>query len=455
MAVHICRSSASATARSVREAPQRLAERVRELEVAEAAARKAQAKEEKQRQREFAEAKKRVTKEVQAAARLLQKEERGVNRIATRVEQAEKQAEQAKAKASRQQTKIEESMDRLRAKRADLETTLHSMMSNVGEARGRLAHATIAAKMLEEGLIPPVGGLVSGLATSPGAQSTEADSSERLLDENRRLRAELSAMSAAASSWLAGRSVSRASIRGATRDELAPQVSLHGDIRAEPRSPGSGVPPIAGFDAMREANQSGIRSSASLPSTQCSLSPQSLSVPFTASFRPSQCPGAAVQGVKVMLRQTSRPFSPPAVRAVSPCRLVAPAVRPQGFAGCCSLPSLKFGNDQLGATNMWLPSSAPAVSAATPAPAPAAKPAPPPPAMSAPVAPPPPLEAAKPFSAGSCVAGGWDAQPARPLLLNICRMTSPGIKGTTAAGCSGLMAASWSMQPIYGPLEAV
>lgn len=138
--------------------PEKLAERVKELEAAEREAKKSQAKHQKQRQRELADAKKKVTKEVQAASRLVQKGEREATRLATKAEQAEKQSEQAKAKAARQHATVEESAGRIRAKRQGFESTLQEKVSVIGEARGRLAHAAFAAKVLESGVMVPLDG---------------------------------------------------------------------------------------------------------------------------------------------------------------------------------------------------------------------------------------------------------------------------------------------------------
>jgi len=164
--------------------PQQLAERVKELEAADKEAKKLQAKETKQRQRELADAKKKLAKELQAANRLVQKGEREAKSLTTKTDQVDKQEEQTKAKAARQQALIDEKVGKMQQKRHGIEATLHEKMSIIGEARGRLAHAAFAAKMLEAGIIVPLDGTadfnpapppVRRRRRAPGAEGGDAE----------------------------------------------------------------------------------------------------------------------------------------------------------------------------------------------------------------------------------------------------------------------------------------
>eukprot|EP00928_Gymnodinium_smaydae_P070422 TRINITY_DN54260_c0_g1_i1.p1 TRINITY_DN54260_c0_g1~~TRINITY_DN54260_c0_g1_i1.p1 ORF type:complete len:614 (-),score=72.61 TRINITY_DN54260_c0_g1_i1:333-2114(-) len=136
--------------------PQQLAQRVRELESVERESKRVQAKSERDKKKELADAKKRIQKEIQAATRVVQRGEKEASKIASMVRNVEQQAEQIKQSQTRQHAAFEKSVAKMKEKRGMLEADLLQKTSVIGEARGRLAHVTFAAKMLESGVIVPV-----------------------------------------------------------------------------------------------------------------------------------------------------------------------------------------------------------------------------------------------------------------------------------------------------------
>lgn len=173
--------------------PEVMQARVKELEEARKEALKAKAKDERQRKKELADAKKKLSKEMQSATQQLRKGEMEANKLNAMIHRVEDQAEQAKVRFDRQKNLVDANVGKLQAKRSAMEDKLQSQAEKVGEARGRLAHVQLAAKLLEAGVILP-SQLDAELANSahaaaqPPEAMSDADRLRRLEEENRRLR---------------------------------------------------------------------------------------------------------------------------------------------------------------------------------------------------------------------------------------------------------------------------
>eukprot|EP00913_Durusdinium_trenchii_P007989 g7495.t1 len=112
------------------------------------------------RLQELREAKKKLSRELQAAQRSLTKSEQEVNKLTGQLARTEQQAQQATVKKNREGEKHEEGIGRIRQKHGKAGTVggvLREKMANVGQARGRLAHVQFALSMLEKGVIIQVG----------------------------------------------------------------------------------------------------------------------------------------------------------------------------------------------------------------------------------------------------------------------------------------------------------
>mmetsp|Transcript_123598 Transcript_123598/g.395366 ORF Transcript_123598/g.395366 Transcript_123598/m.395366 type:complete len:518 (+) Transcript_123598:80-1633(+) len=152
-----------------------LQKRVKDLEGAIKQDQRAKVQDDKKRQKELADAKKRINKELQMAAKFVKKGEQDVSKMSNVISRIEDQAEQVKTRKTRQSDVMEEKIGSMRAKRNSTEGTLQEKVALLGEARGKLAHIQFAAKMLEHGVIIPTDGM---LDSPDGASIAEAHSHE-------------------------------------------------------------------------------------------------------------------------------------------------------------------------------------------------------------------------------------------------------------------------------------
>lgn len=110
-------------------------------------------KEVKKTQKDLADAKKRLSKELTQANLRLRRGEQEVTKLSAAVGKAQEQEERTRKKTAKEVEKGEDTARKLRAKRDNFEDTLHNKVAVVGEARGKLAHLQFAAKMLEQGVV--------------------------------------------------------------------------------------------------------------------------------------------------------------------------------------------------------------------------------------------------------------------------------------------------------------
>jgi len=127
-----------------------LTSRVKELEDNTKAMERCHKLAERKRTQELREAKKKLSKEVQAAQRNLTRSEHEASKLAGQLTRTEQQAQQAAARKARETDRLEDGVGRIRQKHGKVGGALRDKMAAVGQARGRLAHAQLAMTMLEE-----------------------------------------------------------------------------------------------------------------------------------------------------------------------------------------------------------------------------------------------------------------------------------------------------------------
>eukprot|EP00929_Paragymnodinium_shiwhaense_P032513 TRINITY_DN18009_c0_g1_i1.p1 TRINITY_DN18009_c0_g1~~TRINITY_DN18009_c0_g1_i1.p1 ORF type:complete len:790 (-),score=183.13 TRINITY_DN18009_c0_g1_i1:74-2443(-) len=146
--------------------PSQLMDRVKELEKSSVQEAKERKKEEEQRRKDMMAAKKRITKEIQSATKQVKKSEMDITKLNRALQQCQQQNNQAHSKKSKQIEAYEALVAKINSKHHDTERLLQERMAVVGEARGRLAHAELAQKMLQLGVAVPTEG--GGVAVANG-----------------------------------------------------------------------------------------------------------------------------------------------------------------------------------------------------------------------------------------------------------------------------------------------
>jgi len=153
--------------KSQSQSPEELAGKVRDLEKHRQEDEKERRRQELQRRKELVMAKRSVAREIQEATRLLRKNETEVNRVTRTLNRIEQQEDQVMVRKTRQAKMLEDETLKVRSKHHELESSLQQKMASVGEARGRLAHAELAAKLLEMGVV--LAKVVDGPPAATGA----------------------------------------------------------------------------------------------------------------------------------------------------------------------------------------------------------------------------------------------------------------------------------------------
>lgn len=133
--------------------PELLMDKVRQLELYKLEEEKEKKRIEGQRKKELLVAKKQLTKEIQTASKLVKKSEQAASKVAQTLSMVEHKVEQEAARRLQQLQQMEQEAAKVMSKRAELTGMLTDRMAEVGEAKGRLAHAEMAAKMLEMGVV--------------------------------------------------------------------------------------------------------------------------------------------------------------------------------------------------------------------------------------------------------------------------------------------------------------
>lgn len=157
--------------KSQHQSPEELAGKVRDLEKHRQEDEKERRRQELQRRKELVMAKRSVAKEIQEATRLLRKNEIEVNKVTRTLNRIEQQEDQVNVRKTRQVKMCEEENQKVRSKHHELESSLQQKMASIGEARGRLAHAELAAKLLDMGVV-----LAKVVDGPPSAAGASADS---------------------------------------------------------------------------------------------------------------------------------------------------------------------------------------------------------------------------------------------------------------------------------------
>jgi len=158
--------------KSHHQSPEELAGKVRDLEKHRQEDEKERRRQELQRKKELVMAKRNVQKEIQEATRLLRKNQMEVNKVTQTLNRIEQQEDQVMVRKTRQAKMFDDETHKVRSKHHELETSLQQKMVSVGEARGRLAHAELAAKLLEMGVV-----LAKVVDGPPAAAGASADNS--------------------------------------------------------------------------------------------------------------------------------------------------------------------------------------------------------------------------------------------------------------------------------------
>eukprot|EP00930_Biecheleria_cincta_P097967 TRINITY_DN89649_c0_g1_i1.p1 TRINITY_DN89649_c0_g1~~TRINITY_DN89649_c0_g1_i1.p1 ORF type:complete len:447 (-),score=112.05 TRINITY_DN89649_c0_g1_i1:293-1633(-) len=131
---------------------QQLTSRVKELEESNKAMERSQKAVDRKRLQDVKEAKKKLTRELQVAQRNLTRNEHEASKLAGKLTRAEHEVQQAVARQSREAERREQGIGRIRQKHGKIGSALRDKMTTVGQARGRLAHAQMAMKMLQKGV---------------------------------------------------------------------------------------------------------------------------------------------------------------------------------------------------------------------------------------------------------------------------------------------------------------
>lgn len=252
--------------------PEELESKVRDLERHRQEEEKERRRQELQRRKELVMAKRSVAREIQEATRLLRKNEMEVSKVTRTLNQIEQKEDQVMVRKTRQVKMAEDETQKVRSKHHELESSLQQKMAIVGEARGRLAHAELAAKLLDMGVVlakvvdgPPAAGASADIMAMEGPTVSKAldleehvglsplrqDSGElrnensRLLRENEELRERLQLLEDALVSETSQRSMSLPPERTAYSSEhhhqhqQQPVASMSNSLRAVPTGSGS------------------------------------------------------------------------------------------------------------------------------------------------------------------------------------------------------------------------
>jgi hypothetical protein len=283
--------------------PEELSENVIELERSWRQEAQARAEDEKRHRKELMDAKKAIIKEVRQASGQVRKKEKEVSRMESRISLVDRQKDTFGQNKGRTSERFDQRMARCQEQRMDFESNLAVRSTELGEARGRLAHARFAEQMLEKGVIVPLylgdGSEEGSRQSRPGGgrgrltdTSSVLDSrlemeNARLLSENQELmlrleQAELYAREVEAqldARSIPIRDVPTSSVRVATagRNGVRRDVSdgLRRDLNAQqaPGTPSGNAP---------------YQIATSVPSTPLSSSPyRMMSVPSGSMLKPS------------------------------------------------------------------------------------------------------------------------------------------------------------------------
>lgn len=154
----------------------------------------AQNAERSQRMREEELARQQAAMGLREAERRLRVAELEVRKLQFLLQRAERQLEQASAKKARQAEVLEEETCRARVRQEELKHSLEARLAEVGEARGCVLRAELAARSLGAGtpLLAAVGAVMTPLEAPPEAAAAETQLElARLAGENRELRERL------------------------------------------------------------------------------------------------------------------------------------------------------------------------------------------------------------------------------------------------------------------------
>jgi len=138
------------TSKAPKATEQELTSRVKELEDSTKTMERSQKLAERKRTQELREAKKKISRELQAAQRSLTRSEHEASKLAGQLTRTEHQAQQATARKVRETDRLEDGVIRIRQKNKKVGSALRDKMAAVGQARGRLAHVQMAMSLLEE-----------------------------------------------------------------------------------------------------------------------------------------------------------------------------------------------------------------------------------------------------------------------------------------------------------------
>jgi len=137
--------------------PEQLSATLVEVEKSWQAEAKQRADEEKRRKQELAQAKKLIAKEVRTAEGMKRKKEMEVKRMEQKVVGVDKLKETVTQGKKNQIERIDVKINKCDSNRNDYEAGMALKQGELGEAKGRLAHARFAEMMLGKGMIVPIG----------------------------------------------------------------------------------------------------------------------------------------------------------------------------------------------------------------------------------------------------------------------------------------------------------
>jgi len=182
------RSSPGSARRLANPSAEQLLEKVCSLEASKRSAEREKRQEKIQRQRALSEVKKRINQEIATASKDMRKSESVVIKMESQISQLEKQEQQFGTWKARQIEYLDSRISKLRSSQSALEDALQEEALTMGEARGRLEHARMAAQMLRKGVdvaavAKPVGGLevlAAKLVERAAAEDVQEDASNML-----------------------------------------------------------------------------------------------------------------------------------------------------------------------------------------------------------------------------------------------------------------------------------
>ncbi|CAE8590527.1 unnamed protein product, partial [Polarella glacialis] len=132
-----------------------LLEKVRQLELAKQAEEKERKKSETQRKKDLANAKSQMTKEIRSASRHLRKSEMEASKLWRNLQVTAQKVDQAGAKRAQQVLQLEMDINKVQSKRSELQATWEEKLSEVGEAKNKLANAEMTARLVDLGVVLP------------------------------------------------------------------------------------------------------------------------------------------------------------------------------------------------------------------------------------------------------------------------------------------------------------